>query len=97
MLSVLTSPSSGECEPVLEVPLRFSHDIGVSNAPPRLSSEPSAEATDAAGFPHDTLRGSTVDVPFERRLRDDGSGMAGGKGKVCAPDVTCTTRSRAWR
>ena len=96
MLSVLTSPSKGECDPVLDPPLRFNHDMGVNNAPPRLSSDPSAGAIDAAGFPHEMLRGSTLlDVPFERRLREEGSGIAGGSGNVCAPDVTCTTRSRA--
>jgi hypothetical protein len=30
-------------------------------------------------------------------VREDGSGMAGGRGKTFAPDVTWTTRSRAWR
>jgi hypothetical protein len=37
------------------------------------------------------------EVPFERTVREEGSGMAGGRGKVCAPDVTWTTRSRACR
>ena len=76
--------------------------IGVSNAPPRLSSDPRLEAEGfEAGFPQEMERGSfpaaVSEVPFERTVREEGSGIAGGRGKVCAPDVTCTTRSRACR
>ena len=46
-----------------------------------------------AGFPQEMERGSSLpvvvnEVPFERTVRDEGSGIAGGRGKVCAPDVT---------
>jgi hypothetical protein len=72
--------------------------MGVSNAPPRLSSDPKVDAVGMLeGLPHDMFRGSTPEVPLERTLREEGSGTAGGRGNVCAPDVTCTTRSRAWR
>lgn len=76
--------------------------IGVSSAPPRLSSLPNPPCAPAAfivGFAHDMLSGSAPEgsVPFERTLAADGSGIAGGKGKTFAEEVTCTTRSRAWR
>ena len=80
--------------------------MGVSKAPPRLSSLPSVEVAGVfAGFPQETESRSTVFVlldeeggcPFERMVRDEGSGIAGGRGKTCAPDVTWTTRSRACR
>ncbi len=101
VLSVFTSPSSGLCVPLPPTLLLFSHEMGVNSAPPRLSSDPKDEADGfEAGFPQDMDRGSIFpDVesedPFERTVRDEGSGIAGGSGKVCAPDVTCTTRSRA--
>lgn len=78
--------------------LLLSHDIGVSNAPPKLSSEPRPTwwgATDAR-LPQDTENGSTP-APLERTTALVGSGTAGGSGKMCAPDVTCTTRSTACR
>jgi hypothetical protein len=68
--------------------------IGVNSAPPRLSSEPKDEAEGfEVGFPQEMERGSSLpvvvnEVPFERTVRDEGSGIAGGRGKVCAPDVT---------
>jgi hypothetical protein len=96
VLSVLTSPSSGECVPFFEL----NHVIGVSRAPPRLSSLPRLAAAGAvAGLPHDTERGSTPGalVPLERTVADEGSGIAGGRGKMCDPDVTCTTLSTACR
>ena len=77
----------------------LTHVIGVSRAPPRLSSLPRPAAAGAVvGFPHDTESGSTPGafVPLERIAADEGSGIAGGRGKMCAPDVTCTTRSTAW-
>lgn len=82
-------------------PFFCSHVIGVNNAPPKLSSEPRLEADGLlAGFPQDIESGSLPavrEVPFDKMVREDGSGIAGGRGKVCAPDVTCTTRSKAWR
>ena len=77
----------------------LSHVIGVSSAPPKLSSEPRDGCGVVAALPHDTERGSAPEakVPFERTVADEGSGIAGGRGKTCAPDVTWTTRSRAWR
>jgi hypothetical protein len=72
--------------------------MGVRSAPPRLSSLPRPAVTVAvAGLPHDTERGSTPGalVPLESTAADEGSGIAGGRGKMCAPDVTCTTRSTA--
>ena len=95
--SVRTSPSSGLVLP----PFFCSHVIGVSNAPPRLSSEPRLDAEGLeAGLPQDMESGSfpvVREVPFDRMVKEEGSGMAGGRGKVCAPEVTWTTRSRAWR
>jgi hypothetical protein len=94
VLSVFTSPSIGLCVPALPAPFLFSHVIGVNSAPPRLSSEPKDEAEGfEAGFPQEMERGSSLpvvvnEVPFERTVRDEGSGIAGGRGKVCAPDVT---------
>jgi hypothetical protein len=80
------------------VPFLLNHVIGVSNAPPRLSSDPREETAGAeAGVLHDIEVGARADVPFDRTLRDEGSGIAGGRGKMLAPDVTCTTRSKAWR
>jgi hypothetical protein len=82
--SVLTSPSIGDLVP----PLGFvSHEIGVSKAPPRLSSEPKDKAA-VVVLLHATLRGSTPECPFERTLMEEGSGMAGGRGNICAPDET---------
>jgi hypothetical protein len=104
VLSVLTSPSSGECVPEpagpeAPVPFFCSQVIGVSNAPPSDSSDPRVDASVGveAGLPHETESGSMDEVPFERIVKDEGSGIAGGKGKMLAPDVTWTTRSRAWR
>ena len=80
--------------------LGLSHVIGVRRAPPRLSSLPRpAGAGAVAGLPHDIDRGSTpvALVPLERTAAEDGSGIAGGRGKRCAPDVTCTTLSTACR
>jgi len=74
----------------------LSHGIGVRSAPPKLSSEPSPFCGGPAGLPHDIIDGSAP--PFDRTAAAlEGSGTAGGKGKVWAPDVTCTTRSTAWR
>jgi hypothetical protein len=81
------------------MPFFCSQVIGVSNAPPSDSSEPSVDARVGveAGLAHDTESGSRDEVPFERTVNEEGSGIAGGKGKMLAPDVTWTTRSRAWR
>ena len=79
------------------MPFFCSQVIGVSNAPPSDSSEPRVDASAGveAGLPHDTESGSMDEVPFERTVKDEGSGIAGGKGKMLAPDVTWTSRSRA--
>lgn len=47
-------------------------------------------------FPHEIESGSML-PPFERTEALDGSGIAGGRGKLFAPDVTWTTRSTACR
>lgn len=85
MLSVVTSPSSGDrvfpsCD------LLVSHEMGVRRAPPRDSSDPRPFCSEPVGLPHETEVGSTP--PFERTLALEGSGMAGGRGNTCAPDDT---------
>lgn len=74
-----------------------SQEIGVRRAPPRDSSEPGPVRGVVAGLPHDIDKGSAplARTPFERTVAAEGSGIAGGSGKMCAPDETCTTRSRA--
>lgn len=47
------------------------------------------------GLPQEVERGSIA--PFERTDAADGSGIAGGKGNTCEPELTWTTRSTAWR
>ena len=96
--SVRTSPSRGLVLP----PVLDSHVMGVRRAPPRLSSEPrSCVEGLELGVLQEMERGSlprlVSDVPLERTVREDGSGIAGGRGKTCAPDVTCTTLSKACR
>jgi hypothetical protein len=70
--------------------------MGVSKAPPRASSLPKPAAAGAvAGLAHDTESGSMPELvaPFESTAADEKSGIAGGRGKTGAPDVTCTTLS----
>lgn len=77
------------------LPLLPSQGIGVRRAPPRDSSEPRLAWGVVDGVPHDTDKGSGE--PFERTVEDEGSGIAGGSGKMCAPEETWMTRSTAWR
>ena len=77
-----------------------SQDMGVSNAPPSDSSDPRPLVSGVvAGLPQETERGSAPlgRAPLERTAAEEGSGIAGGRGKMCAPEETWTTRSRAWR
>ena len=70
--------------------------MGVNKAPPRLSSDPKAEV----GLLQEMESGSglgTVLTPLESIGTAFGSVIAGGRGKTCAPEVTCTTRFRACR
>lgn len=87
-------PNSGDLE--AEGCLVVSHGMGVSSAPPSDSSLPSIAAAEL-GCPHDKLNGSipACIVPFERIDRLEGSGTAGGRGKIEDGDVTCTTLSNA--
>ena len=69
--------------------------MGVRRAPPRLSSEPRPPFWKLeVALPHDTDRGFML-PPFDRTAALERSGIAGGRGKVFAPDVTWTTRSTA--
>ena len=62
--------------------------MGVSSAPPKLSSEPRPGCAVEVGLPQDIERGSVVLAPLDSTLALEGSGIAGGRGKMCAPDVT---------
>ena len=77
--------------------LLLSHAMGVSSAPPRLSSDPRPAACAEDDRLPQVIESGSKPPPLERIEELEGSGIAGGRGNICAPDVTCTTRSMACR